>query len=35
MEYDLAIENAPASIPGGTGVLLVHPSTGETDRIDT
>ena len=35
MDYALAIENAPASIPGGTGVLLIHPSTGETDRIDT
>ncbi|MFC7176485.1 DUF7090 family protein [Halosegnis marinus] len=35
MEYDLAIENAPPTIPGGTGVLLIHPSTGETDRIDT
>jgi KaiC/GvpD/RAD55 family RecA-like ATPase len=35
MDYRLAIENAPDSIPGGTGVLLVHPSTGETDRIDT
>ncbi len=35
MEYDLAIENTPATIPGGTGILLVHPSTGETDRIDT
>ncbi len=35
MDYDLAIENAPASIPGGTGILLIHPSTGETDRIDT
>jgi KaiC/GvpD/RAD55 family RecA-like ATPase len=35
MDYELAIENAPASIPGGTGVLLIHPSTGETDRIDT
>ncbi len=35
MEYALAVENAPDSIPGGTGVLLVHPSTGETDRIDT
>ncbi|WP_178915663.1 hypothetical protein [Natronomonas gomsonensis] len=35
MEYELAIENAPESIPGGTGVLLIHPSTGETDRIDT
>lgn len=35
MDYELAIENAPASIPGGTGILLIHPSTGETDRIDT
>jgi KaiC/GvpD/RAD55 family RecA-like ATPase len=35
MDYELAIENAPASIPGGTGILLLHPSTGETDRIDT
>ena len=35
MEYELAIENTPESIPGGTGVLLIHPSTGETDRIDT
>ncbi len=35
MDYDLAIENAPTTIPGGTGVLLIHPSTGETDRIDT
>lgn len=35
MEYDLAIENAPETISGGTGVLLIHPSTGETDRIDT
>lgn len=35
MEYELAIENTPKSIPGGTGVLLIHPSTGETDRIDT
>jgi KaiC/GvpD/RAD55 family RecA-like ATPase len=35
MDYDLAIENAPETIPGGTGVLLIHPSTGETDRIDT
>ncbi|AFO55715.1 hypothetical protein NJ7G_0461 [Natrinema sp. J7-2] len=22
-------------MPGGTGMLLLHPSTGETDRIDT
>jgi KaiC/GvpD/RAD55 family RecA-like ATPase len=35
MDYQLAIENTPESIPAGTGVLLVHPSTGETDRIDT
>jgi KaiC/GvpD/RAD55 family RecA-like ATPase len=35
MDYTLAIENAPASIPGGTGLLLLHPSIGETDRIDT
>ena len=35
MEYELAIEGSPATVPGGTGVLLIHPSTGETDRIDT
>ncbi|EMA40911.1 DUF7090 family protein [Halobiforma nitratireducens] len=35
MEYTLEIENAPATVPGGTGILLLHPSTGETDRIDT
>ena len=35
MEYSLAIENTPDSILGGTGILLLHPSTGETDRLDT
>ena len=35
MEYDLAIDGAPATIPGGTGVFLLHPSIGETDRVDT
>ena len=35
MEYSLAIENTPEAIPGGTGILLLHPSTGETDRLDT
>jgi KaiC/GvpD/RAD55 family RecA-like ATPase len=35
MDYTLAIENTPDTIPGGTGVLLLHPSIGETDRIDT
>ena len=31
----MAIDGAPETIPGGTGVLLLHPSTGETDRLDT
>ena len=35
MEHTLAIDGSPETIPGGTGVLLLHPSTGETDRIDT
>ncbi|WP_123536085.1 DUF7090 family protein [Halosimplex salinum] len=35
MDYRLAIDNTPDTVPGGTGILLVHPSTGETDRIDT
>jgi len=34
-EYELAIESAPTSITGGTALLLLHPSIGETDRIDT
>jgi len=35
MEYTLAIDNTPETVPGGTGILLLHPSTGETDRLDT
>jgi KaiC/GvpD/RAD55 family RecA-like ATPase len=35
MQYELTVANTPETIPGGTGLLLVHPSTGETDRIDT
>ncbi|QFU82152.1 DUF7090 family protein [Natronorubrum aibiense] len=35
MEYALEIDGTPETVPGGTGVLLLHPSTGETDRIDT
>jgi KaiC/GvpD/RAD55 family RecA-like ATPase len=35
MDYALAIENTPETVPAGTGILLVHPSTGETDRLDT
>jgi KaiC/GvpD/RAD55 family RecA-like ATPase len=35
MDYELAIPGGPGSIPGGTGLLLLHPSIGETDRVDT
>ena len=35
MDYELAIESAPATVPAGTGIMLLHPSTGETDRLDT
>jgi KaiC/GvpD/RAD55 family RecA-like ATPase len=35
MDYDIAIDSAPHRIPGGTAVLLLHPSTAATDRIDT
>jgi len=35
MEYTLAVDGTEDTIPAGTGILLVHPSTGETDRIDT
>lgn len=35
MEYDLAIDGAPETVPGGTVFLLLHPSIGETDRVDT
>ncbi|MFB6219927.1 MAG: hypothetical protein ABEH90_00690 [Halolamina sp.] len=35
MDYDLAIDGAPETVPGGTALLLLHPSIGETDRVDT
>jgi KaiC/GvpD/RAD55 family RecA-like ATPase len=35
MDYRLAIESTPETVSPGTGILLLHPSTGETDRIDT
>ncbi|WP_254864518.1 DUF7090 family protein [Halovivax gelatinilyticus] len=35
MAYALEIGGTPKTVPGGTGILLLHPSTGETDRIDT
>lgn len=35
MEYRLEVDGAPESVPGGTGILLVHPSTADTDRVDS
>lgn len=35
MEYALGIDGRDETIEGGTGLLLLHPSTGETDRVDT
>ena len=35
MQYSLPIDGTPGTVPGGTGILLVHPSTAETDRVDT
>ena len=35
MKYSLTVETTPDTVPAGTSLLLVHPSTGETDRIDT
>jgi KaiC/GvpD/RAD55 family RecA-like ATPase len=35
MDYQLAIDETTETIPGGTGIVLLHPSIGETDRIDT
>lgn len=35
MEYRLGVADDSTTVPGGTGVLLLHPSTAATDRIDT
>ena len=35
MDYVLAVDGAPETISGGTGILLIHPSIGETDKLDT
>lgn len=35
MEYRLGVGEEPTTIQGGTGVLLLHPSTAVTDRVDT
>lgn len=35
MDYEIAVDDTRTTVPGGTSLLLLHPSTGETDRIDT
>ena len=35
MDYALEIDDTETTVPGGTALLLLHPSIGETDRIDT
>lgn len=35
MDYTLATSDTERKVPPGTNLLLVHPSTGETDRFDT
>ncbi|WP_435359966.1 DUF7090 family protein [Haloarchaeobius sp. DFWS5] len=35
MDYTLAVDGLNETVSGGTSILLVHPSTGATDRIDT
>lgn len=34
MDYRLNIAGGPDTVPAGTGILLLHPSTADTDRID-
>ena len=35
MDYEITVSGSIKSVPAGTNILLMHPSTGETDRIDT
>lgn len=35
MAYDLGIDGAPETVPAGSGILVVHPSTVATDDVDT
>jgi hypothetical protein len=35
MDYDIVVGDSTRTISAGTSLLLMHPSTGETDRIDT
>ncbi|MFB6133404.1 MAG: hypothetical protein ABEJ55_00255 [Halanaeroarchaeum sp.] len=35
MDYRLGIDEGPATVEAGTAILLMHPSTGGTDSVDT
>lgn len=35
MEYDLGFAEGPETVPGGSGILLVHPSTTDADDFET
>ncbi len=35
MDYEIVVGDSTRTVPAGTSLLLMHPSTGETDRIDT
>lgn len=35
MAYELGIAGAPETVPPGSGVLLVHPTTVDADEVDT
>lgn len=35
MPYALGVDEAPETVPDGSGVLLVHPSTSDADRFET
>lgn len=35
MEYELGFAAGPAAVPGGSGILLVHPSTADADDFET
>jgi len=35
MEYELGFAEGPETVPGGSGILLVHPSTTDADDFET
>lgn len=35
MDYAITVGDSTSAVPAGTSLMLMHPSTGETDRIDT